>query len=95
MEAFEKELTDLINRHSIENEVDMPDFLLAGMICRMIEALGPIIVDDLKKLRRAAQSQIDQNKDAMRGLVDQQTVLKRKKAELDARIRKLDPSDEL
>jgi hypothetical protein len=43
MEAFEKELTELINRHSIENVVDMPDFLLAGMICRMIEAMGPSI----------------------------------------------------
>ena len=43
MEAFEKELTTLINRHSIENVVDMPDFLLAGMICRMIEAMGPSI----------------------------------------------------
>jgi hypothetical protein len=41
MKEFENELTHLINRHSIENEVDMPDFLLAGMICRMIEAMGP------------------------------------------------------
>ena len=40
MEEFEKELTHLINRHSIENVADVPDFLLAGMICRMIEALG-------------------------------------------------------
>ena len=42
-EAFENELTTLINRHSIENVPDMPDFLLAGMICRMIEAMGPSI----------------------------------------------------
>ena len=41
--AFEKELTHLINRHSIEYVVDMPDFLLAGMICRMIAAMGPSI----------------------------------------------------
>ena len=45
METFEKELTHLINRHSIENKVDMPDFLLAEMICRMIEAMG----DSIKK----------------------------------------------
>lgn len=38
---FEKELASLINRHSVENAVDMPDFILAGMICRMIEAMGP------------------------------------------------------
>jgi hypothetical protein len=30
----------LINRYSVENVVDMPDFLLAEMICRMIEATG-------------------------------------------------------
>jgi hypothetical protein len=47
MEAFEKELTQLINRYSIENMVDMPDFLLAGMICRMIEAMGPSIKSTL------------------------------------------------
>ena len=41
MEVFEKELTHLINCYSIENEVDMPDFILAGMLCRMIEAMGP------------------------------------------------------
>jgi hypothetical protein len=43
MDEFEKELTHLINRHSIENLADMPDFLLAGMIRRMIEAMGPSI----------------------------------------------------
>jgi hypothetical protein len=41
--AFLDELTHLINRHSIENVADTPDFLLAGMICRMIEAMGPSI----------------------------------------------------
>ena len=40
---FEKELTHLINRHSIENEVDMPDFLLARMLCAMIESMGPTV----------------------------------------------------
>ncbi|HUT60192.1 MAG TPA: hypothetical protein VNA25_20285 [Phycisphaerae bacterium] len=47
MEAFEKELTYLINQHSIENVADMPDFLLAGMICRMIEAVGPSVKNTL------------------------------------------------
>lgn len=40
MKKFEKELKDLINRHCIENECDMPDYLLAGMICRFIKAVG-------------------------------------------------------
>jgi hypothetical protein len=41
VKAFQEELTHLINRHSIENVADMPDFILADMICRMIEAIGP------------------------------------------------------
>jgi len=40
MKAFEKDLITLLNRYSIENVVDMPDFLLAEMVCRMIEAVG-------------------------------------------------------
>ena len=47
MEAFEKELEQLINKYSIENEVDMPDFVLAGMLCRMIKAMGPSIKRNL------------------------------------------------
>lgn len=41
MEDFKKELTTLINRHSIENEWDMPDFLMAQVICQFIESVGP------------------------------------------------------
>lgn len=47
MEEFEKELEQLINKHSIENVVDMPDFVLAQMICRMIEAMGPSLKRNL------------------------------------------------
>lgn len=42
-EKFVKELEGLINKHSIENVADVPDFILARMICRMIEAMGPSI----------------------------------------------------
>jgi len=44
---FEAELRELINKNSIENFTDMPDFLLAKMICRFIEAVGPSIKDTL------------------------------------------------
>ena len=47
MKNFEKGLTRLINRHSIENVADMPDYLLAEMICRMIEAIGPSVKNTL------------------------------------------------
>ena len=40
MKEFRNELKQLINKHSIENEVDMPDFLLADMLCRVIKAIG-------------------------------------------------------
>jgi hypothetical protein len=43
METFEKELTHLINFHDIESMVDMPDFLLAEMMCNMIKAIGPSV----------------------------------------------------
>lgn len=33
METFEKELENLINRHSKENESNTPDFILAQYIC--------------------------------------------------------------
>jgi len=47
MKKFEEELAGLINSHSIENLADMPDFMLAGMLCRMIDAIGPSIKRNL------------------------------------------------
>jgi len=40
MKEFKKELEELLNSHSIENECDMPDFLLAEMIVGFIQAVG-------------------------------------------------------
>lgn len=40
MQAFQNELEQLINKHSIENQCDIPDFLLAETICRFIQAIG-------------------------------------------------------
>ena len=40
MDSFEKELAVLINKHSIENRCDVPDFLLAEMIVNFIQAIG-------------------------------------------------------
>ena len=37
---FKKELERLLNSHSIENECDVPDFLLAEMIIGFIQAIG-------------------------------------------------------
>jgi len=39
---FEKELTQLINKHSIENILDMPDFLIAEMLINIINSIGYI-----------------------------------------------------
>lgn len=38
---FKEELRELLNRHSIENELDMPDFLMVEMLCGIIQAVGP------------------------------------------------------
>ena len=40
MKEFKKELEGLINKYSIENKCDMPDFLLAEMIVNIIEGVS-------------------------------------------------------
>ena len=40
MEEFKKELEKLINKYCIENYCDMPDFILADMICELIKSIG-------------------------------------------------------
>lgn len=40
MVEFKKELEQLINKHSIENRCDIPDYLLAELICNFINVLG-------------------------------------------------------
>jgi hypothetical protein len=47
VEEFKKSLAHLINQHNIENIVDMPDFILADMICNMILSMGPSIKQTL------------------------------------------------
>ena len=47
MADFKKELEGLLNSHCIENECDMPDFLLAEMIVAFIQAVGQPIKDTL------------------------------------------------
>ena len=40
MDDFKIELEQLINQHSIENYCDMPDFILAEMLCNLIQTIG-------------------------------------------------------
>lgn len=37
---FKDDLEALINKHSLENICDMPDFLMADMICGIISQIG-------------------------------------------------------
>ena len=37
---FREKLQHLINSHSIENVCDMPDFIMADMICGIISQIG-------------------------------------------------------
>ena len=39
-DQFKKDLENLLNSHCIENECDMPDFLLAEMIIGFIKGVG-------------------------------------------------------
>ena len=43
MGEFEKELRELINRHNMEQAMDMPDWLMARLMCNMIEVMGSIV----------------------------------------------------
>lgn len=47
MNDFKNELTALINKHSIENVCDVPDFILSDMVCRFINAIGQPIKQTL------------------------------------------------
>jgi len=42
---FQDELTELINRHSIENVCDVPDFILAEYLVNQIKAFTNATVD--------------------------------------------------
>lgn len=42
---FRKDLEDLINRHSLENESNTPDFLLADYLCRCLDAFDIAVKD--------------------------------------------------
>ena len=37
---FQTELKNIINRYSVENECGMADYLVAGMICHLLDTLG-------------------------------------------------------
>lgn len=37
--AFEKELTILLNKNSIDSQTNTPDFILAAQIMRLLEAI--------------------------------------------------------
>ena len=47
MKKFKKELEVLINKHCIENECDVPDFILAEMVCNFIRAISNPIKNTL------------------------------------------------
>ena len=47
-ESFHAELTGLINKYGLEREADMPDYLLAEMVVRMLAAVGPCVKKNLE-----------------------------------------------
>ena len=42
MEKFEKELTVLINKHSMENGSDTPDYILAHYLCECLTNINTV-----------------------------------------------------
>lgn len=47
MKNFENELKELLNKYSMENYWDMPDFLMAQMIHTFIKTTGPTMRKNL------------------------------------------------
>ena len=45
--SFESELTSLINSYRVENSCDMPDFLIADMLCSYLKVFGPVSKQNL------------------------------------------------
>lgn len=43
MDKFRKELEALINKHSIDNETNIPDYILSTYLVKYIEHLGHLI----------------------------------------------------
>lgn len=43
--TFQQELTTLINQHSIENKINMPDYMIAQLICQFIESVGSNVIN--------------------------------------------------
>jgi len=41
---FKKELETLINKHSIENGSDTPDFILAEYLCNCLESFNSVSI---------------------------------------------------
>jgi hypothetical protein len=39
-ERFKKELSELLNRYCIDNQCDIPDFILSEIICGIIDSIG-------------------------------------------------------
>ena len=48
MKVFERDLTELLHRHGIEDIADMPDSVMAEMLCLMIKAVQPCVKKTLK-----------------------------------------------
>lgn len=47
LQFFKEDLEQIINRHSVENEWDMPDFLMAEFIAQFIISAGPVMKKNL------------------------------------------------
>lgn len=50
---FAKELTELLNRHGIDNQCETTDFILADMLCHHLATVGAIIKEREKWFGRS------------------------------------------
>ena len=56
-QQFKRELTDLINRHSLENNSNTPDFLLSDYLIGCLEVFNKVVVERERWYGRIEQPQ--------------------------------------
>lgn len=54
---FQTELTTLLNKHSIDNDCNTPDFILAGNICLQIMATQAMMKDRDTWFRKSEEAE--------------------------------------
>jgi hypothetical protein len=68
--GFQEELRALLNRHSLDNACNTPDFILAGMLTEHLEAYRKTVLANMKWHEPKAIGQAGQMQSPVKGSED-------------------------